>query len=89
MDSNSEESDSDLSDVGGIDSDVEKEKQIQYERSLYREDVAQIKKLRQQEMKPGEKRIQGPNDGLKLEYVHGCVSNYWMRQSELSFLFFW
>lgn len=71
MDSNSEGSDSELSDVASLDSDVEQEKQIQYQRCLYREDAAQMKKLIQQEIKPGEKRKQGPNDGLRLEYVHG------------------
>ena len=71
VDSNSEDSDSDLSDVGEVDSDVEREKQVRYERHLYREDAAQIKKFRQQEMRPGEKRNLGPDDGLKLEHVHG------------------
>lgn len=71
VDSNSEDSDSDLSDVGEVDSDVEREKQVRYGRHLYREDAAQIKKFRQQEMRPGEKRNLGPNDGLKLEHVHG------------------
>ena len=37
MDSDSEDSDSDLS-GGEIDSDIEKEKQISYDRTLYRED---------------------------------------------------
>lgn len=73
MDSNSEESDSDLSDVGEVDSDVEREKQVRYGRHLYREDAAQIKKFMQEEMRAGEKRNLGPDDGLALEYVHGLV----------------
>lgn len=42
LDSDSEDSDSDLSGAE-IDSDIEKEKQISYDRSLYREDY-QVKK---------------------------------------------
>ena len=71
MDSNSEDSDSDLSDVAEVDSDIEREKQVRYGRHLYREDAAQIKKFRHKEMRPGEKRSLGPNDGLTLEFVHG------------------
>lgn len=73
MDSNSEESDSDLSDVGEVDSDLEREKQVKYDRAVYREDAAALKKL-SKKMAPGQKRKQGPNDGLKLEFVHGFVS---------------
>lgn len=43
LDSDSEDSDSDLSE-GEIDSDIEKEKQISYDRTLYREDY-QVKYL--------------------------------------------
>nr|KAG5687806.1 hypothetical protein BaRGS_005436 [Batillaria attramentaria] len=86
VDSNSEDSDSDLSDVGEVDSDVEREKQVKYGRHVYREDAAQIKKFRKQEMKPGEKRALGPNDGLKLEHVHGyrgydCRNNLFYTQT--------
>jgi hypothetical protein len=43
LDSDSEDSDSDLSGTE-IDSDIEKEKQISYDRNLYREDY-QVKKI--------------------------------------------
>jgi hypothetical protein len=43
LDSDSEDSDSDLSGVE-IDSDIEKEKQISYDRNLYREDY-QVREL--------------------------------------------
>ncbi|CAF4395624.1 unnamed protein product, partial [Rotaria sordida] len=42
LDSDSEDSDSDLSGVE-IDSDIEKEKQISYDRTLYREDYQKLK----------------------------------------------
>ncbi|KAK7103893.1 echinoderm microtubule-associated protein-like 6 [Littorina saxatilis] len=86
VDSNSEDSDSDLSDVGEVDSDVEREKQVKYGRHVYREDAAQIKKFRHQEMKAGKKRNMGPEDGLKLEYIHGyrgydCRNNLFYTQT--------
>lgn len=71
MDSNSEDSDSDVSDIGEVDSDLEAEKQLTYQRSIYREDAAVLKKQRKAEMAPGEKRATAPNEGLKLEFVHG------------------
>ncbi|KAL5008221.1 hypothetical protein ScPMuIL_013802 [Solemya velum] len=85
VDSNSEESDSDLSDVGEVDSDLEREKQVKYDRAVYREDAAALKKL-SKKMAPGQKRKQGPNDGLKLEFVHGyrgydCRNNLFYTQS--------
>lgn len=71
MDSNSEDSDSDMSDVPGLDSDVEREKQKNYSRTLYKEDAAKLKKLMKDDLKPGDKRKRAPADGLKLKYVHG------------------
>ena len=71
MDSNSEESDSDISDVGQIDSDLEQEKQVSYGRHVYREDTANMKKLMKQELGAGQKRKTGPVDSLKLEFIHG------------------
>ena len=71
VDSNSEDSDSDMSDIGELDSDLEREKQVRYDRVLYKEDTANFKKLMRQDMKPGVKRKRGPTNSLKLEYVHG------------------
>ena len=71
MDSNSEESDSDLSDVGEVDSDVAAEQQQSYERAVYREDMSSLKQQRKAEMAPGQKRAHAPDEGLKLEFVHG------------------
>lgn len=69
--SNSEDSDSDLSEVADLDSDLEVEKQVTYDRRVYQEDAAVLKKLSRNEMKPGEKRQGGPDRGLRLEYVYG------------------
>ena len=71
VDSNSEESDSDLSDVGGLDSDLEQEKQVTYGRHIYREDTKNMKKLMKEELGAGQKRKSGPVDSLKLEFIHG------------------
>ncbi|XP_050404782.1 echinoderm microtubule-associated protein-like 6 [Patella vulgata] len=86
VDSNSEDSDSDLSDVGEIDSDLEREKQVNYDRALYKEDAVALKKLMRQDMKAGAKRKKGPEDSLKLQYVHGyrgydCRNNLFYTQS--------
>ena len=73
VDSNSEESDSDLSDVGVVDSDVEKETQVSYGRTIYKEDLANKGNLLKSSLPPGAKRKTGPSDSLKLEYIHGLV----------------
>ena len=71
MDSNSEDSDSDMSSVEEVDSDIEMEKNKKYDRAVYKEDMKVLKKKMKSEMKPGEKRARAPNEGLKLEFVHG------------------
>ena len=71
MDSDSEESDSDLSDVPEVDSDLEAEKQITYDRAVYKEDMDTLKKKQKQDTQHGAKRSAAPSQGLKLEYVHG------------------
>ena len=71
VDSNSEDSDSDLSDVGDVDSDVEREKQVGYDRALYKDDMKSQKKLLRSSMQPGAKRKNGPSDSLQLEFVNG------------------
>ncbi|CAF1474328.1 unnamed protein product, partial [Adineta steineri] len=88
LDSDSEDSDSDLS-GGEIDSDIEKEKQINYDRTLYREDYQKIKKTAKKELAPGEKRKKQPDEGLTLDYVFGyrgydCRDNvFWLKTNEI------
>jgi hypothetical protein len=74
LDSNSEDSDTDISDVGDIDSDLEQEKQVRYDREVYREDAAELRKL-EKGVTGGRKRKHGPSSSLKLEYVHGYDFN--------------
>lgn len=70
LDSNSEDSDTDISDVGDLDSDLEQEKQVRYDREVYREDAAELRKL-EKGVTAGRKRKHGPSSSLKLEWVHG------------------
>ena len=50
MESDSEGSDSDVSDVGSVDSDLEQEQEQTYERAVYREDLQLLKrKIREKE----------------------------------------
>jgi len=71
VDSDSEESDSDMSDVAEVDSDIEAERQINYERAVYKEDMAIIKKKIKEDKSVGLKRKPAPNEGLKLSFIHG------------------
>lgn len=73
IDSNSEGSDSDMSDVAELDSDVEAEKQISYTRELDEKDMKLLKKQIKTELGAGEKRKQAPSNSLKLQFVHGYV----------------
>ncbi|XP_047458383.1 echinoderm microtubule-associated protein-like 6 isoform X2 [Mugil cephalus] len=72
-DSNSEESDSDVSDVPELDSDIEQETQINYDRQVYKEDLAQLRQQsREKKQQVGSlKRQTGPDQGLRLHFVHG------------------
>ncbi|XP_033734062.1 echinoderm microtubule-associated protein-like 6 [Pecten maximus] len=86
MDSNSEASDSDLSDIGEVDSDLEQEKQIRYDRAVYKEDAKTLRKMIKSEMGSGQKRKKGPDVGLQLEYIHGyrgydCRNNLFYTQN--------
>ncbi|XP_034043528.1 echinoderm microtubule-associated protein-like 6 [Thalassophryne amazonica] len=81
-DSNSGESDSDVSDVPELDSDIEQEAQISYERQVYKEDLPQLRK------KPiGSLKCQkAPEEGLRLQFVHGyrgfdCRNNLFYTQA--------
>ncbi|XP_071162130.1 echinoderm microtubule-associated protein-like 6 [Mytilus edulis] len=85
LDSNSEDSDTDISDVGDLDSDLEQEKQVRYDREVYREDAAKLQKL-EKGVTGGKKRKHGPSSSLKLEYVHGyrgydCRNNLFYLQN--------
>ncbi|TTD32934.1 Echinoderm microtubule-associated protein-like 6 [Bagarius yarrelli] len=66
-DSNSGESDSDLSDVPELDSDIEQEAQMNYDRQVYKEDLPQLKK----KLVGSLKRQKAPDEGLRLQFVHG------------------
>ncbi|MEQ2185713.1 Echinoderm microtubule-associated protein-like 6, partial [Goodea atripinnis] len=87
-DSNSEESDSDVSDVPELDSDIEQETQINYDRQVYKEDLHQLRQQsREKKQQVGSlKRQKGPNQGLRLQFVHGyrgydCRNNLFYTQS--------
>lgn len=84
VDSNSEESDSDLSDVPEVDSDIEAEKQKSYERAVYKEDMAVLKMTATDTMATGAKRSKAPSQGLKLQFVHGSVLDLNMKSWSLS-----
>ncbi|XP_035687635.1 echinoderm microtubule-associated protein-like 6 isoform X3 [Branchiostoma floridae] len=84
-DSNSEESDSDLSDVDELDTDIEQENQISYDRAVYKEDLPQLKKNIKRD-KTGQKRNKAPEEGIKLQFVHGyrgydCRNNLFYTQT--------
>ena len=75
MDSNSEDSDSEMS-GREVDSDVENEKQISYDRSVYKEDLKILKPKIQEEIKKAEttlriKRQARPEVSLNLDFVFG------------------
>ncbi|XP_071401705.1 echinoderm microtubule-associated protein-like 6, partial [Centroberyx affinis] len=87
-DSNSEESDSDVSDVPELDSDIEQETQINYERQVYKEDLPQLRQQsREKKQQVGSlKRQRGPEQGLRLQFVHGyrgydCRNNLFYSQA--------
>ncbi|XP_041958628.1 echinoderm microtubule-associated protein-like 6 [Alosa sapidissima] len=81
-DSNSGESDSDLSDVPELDSDIEQEAQMNYERQVYKEDLPQLRK----KLVGSLKRQKAPDEGLRLQFVHGyrgcdCRNNLFYTQA--------
>ncbi|MEQ2189755.1 hypothetical protein GOODEAATRI_028553, partial [Goodea atripinnis] len=81
-DSNSGESDSDVSDVAELDSDIEQESQTNYERQVYKEDLPQLKK----KLIGSLKRQKAPEEGLRLQFVHGyrgfdCRNNLFYTQT--------
>ncbi|XP_069350552.1 echinoderm microtubule-associated protein-like 6 isoform X1 [Eulemur rufifrons] len=87
-DSHSEESDSDLSDVPELDSDIEQETQINYDRQVYKEDLPQLKQQSKEKNHavPFLKREKAPEDSLKLQFIHGyrgydCRNNLFYTQT--------
>ncbi|KAM6977453.1 echinoderm microtubule-associated protein-like 6 [Aplochiton taeniatus] len=81
-DSNSGESDSDVSDVPELDSDIELEAQTNYQRQVYKEDLPQLKK----KLVGSLKRQKAPEEGLRLQFVHGyrgcdCRNNLFYTQT--------
>ncbi|KAF4802612.1 hypothetical protein TURU_023792 [Turdus rufiventris] len=88
VDSYSEESDSDLSDVPELDSDIEQEAQINYDRQVYKEDLPQLKQQSKEKNHsvPFLKRERAPEDSLKLQFIHGyrgydCRNNLFYTQA--------
>ncbi|XP_068183951.1 echinoderm microtubule-associated protein-like 6 isoform X2 [Antennarius striatus] len=86
-DSNSEDSDSDRSDVPELDSDIEQETQINYDRQVYKEDLPHLQQQsREKKLQVGSlKRQKGPDQGLRLQFVHGyrgydCRNNLFYTQ---------
>ncbi|KAG5285153.1 hypothetical protein AALO_G00000110 [Alosa alosa] len=87
-DSNSEESDSDQSDVPEMDSEIEQETQLTYRRQVYKEDVPQLKEQCREKYRAIalKKRERAPSSGLRLHFIHGyrghdCRSNLFYTQT--------
>ncbi|XP_057714633.1 echinoderm microtubule-associated protein-like 5 isoform X2 [Corythoichthys intestinalis] len=88
VDSNSEESDSDQSDVPEMDSEIEQETQLTYRRQVYKEDLPQLKEQCKEKDRAiaMKKRERAPGSGLKLHFIHGyrgydCRSNLFYTQT--------
>ncbi|XP_055292521.1 echinoderm microtubule-associated protein-like 5 isoform X5 [Moschus berezovskii] len=86
-DSNSDESDSDLSDVPELDSEIEQETQLTYRRQVYKEDLPQLKEQYKEKQKSGtsKRRERAPGNSIRLHFVHGyrgydCRSNLFYTQ---------
>ncbi|KAF7251683.1 Echinoderm microtubule-associated protein-like 5, partial [Varanus komodoensis] len=88
VDSNSEESDSDQSDVPELDSEIEQETQITYRRQVYKEDLPQLKEQCKEKRKTAasKRRERAPINSIRLHFVHGyrgydCRSNLFYTQT--------
>lgn len=87
--SNDEASDSDLSDVDPLDSDVEEEVNKDYSRDIYKEDMPKIqRKLKSMDGSSATKKARpnAPSKGVKLNFVFGyrgydCRNNLFYTQS--------
>ncbi|XP_053521940.1 echinoderm microtubule-associated protein-like 5 isoform X5 [Artibeus jamaicensis] len=87
VDSNSDESDSDLSDVPELDSEIEQETQLTYRRQVYKEDLPQLKEQYKEKQKndTSKRRERAPKNSIRLHFVHGyrgydCRSNLFYTQ---------
>uniref|UniRef100_A0A8D1JS65 EMAP like 5 n=1 Tax=Sus scrofa TaxID=9823 RepID=A0A8D1JS65_PIG len=71
-DSNTDESDSDLSDVPELDSEIEQETQLTYRRQVYKEDLPQLKEQYKEKQKSGtsKRRERAPGNSIRLHFVH-------------------
>ncbi|XP_012868821.1 PREDICTED: echinoderm microtubule-associated protein-like 5 [Dipodomys ordii] len=85
--SNSDESDSDLSDVPELDSEIEQETQLTYHRQVYKEDLPQLKEQykEKQNSVTSKRRDQAPGNSIRLHFIHGyrgydCRSNLFYTQ---------
>ncbi|XP_046848411.1 echinoderm microtubule-associated protein-like 6 [Xenia sp. Carnegie-2017] len=92
VDSDDGLSDSDASDVGELDSDVENEAQVNYDRAIYKEDLSTLKrKLKLQSQEEQHRVLKSAqnkplNQGLQLHFVHGyrgydCHNNLFYLQN--------
>uniref|UniRef100_A0A4W4ENS0 HELP domain-containing protein n=1 Tax=Electrophorus electricus TaxID=8005 RepID=A0A4W4ENS0_ELEEL len=88
VDSNSEESDSDQSDVPEMDSEIEQEMQLTYRRQVYKEDLPHLKEQRKEKHRVAadKKRAKGPASRVRLHFIHGyrghdCRSNLFYTQT--------
>ncbi|XP_031213616.1 echinoderm microtubule-associated protein-like 5 isoform X5 [Mastomys coucha] len=85
--SNSDESDSDLSDVPELDSEIELETQLTYHRQVYKEDLPQLKEQCKEKQKSAtsKRRERAPGNSIRLHFIHGyrgydCRSNLFYTQ---------
>ncbi|XP_076834021.1 echinoderm microtubule-associated protein-like 5 isoform X2 [Brachyhypopomus gauderio] len=88
VDSNSEESDSDQSDVPELDFEIEQEMQLTYRRQVYKEDLPQLKERHKEKHRAAavKKRAKAPTSRLRLHFIHGyrghdCRSNLFYTQT--------
>ncbi|XP_047132983.1 echinoderm microtubule-associated protein-like 6 isoform X1 [Hydra vulgaris] len=85
-DSNDEASDSDLSDINPIDSDIEQEISIDYDRQIYKEDLPKIQRELKLSTESKQPRPSPPAKSIKLNHVFGyrgydCRNNLFYTQS--------
>uniref|UniRef100_A0A8C4SLW8 EMAP like 5 n=1 Tax=Erpetoichthys calabaricus TaxID=27687 RepID=A0A8C4SLW8_ERPCA len=86
--SNSEESDSDQSDVPEMDSEIEQETQLSYRRQVYKDDLPQLKEQCKEKHRASttKKREKAPGNSIRLHFIHGyrgydCRSNLFYTQT--------
>lgn len=84
-DSDSEETDSDISDVGSVDSDLANEQELTYKRAIYREDLPELRKKLKEKTNVEQagtglsanraaaagKKQAAPECSITMQFVHG------------------